>query len=221
MLFLTAAALTPAAQWLMDVFFRLDYAILQWYHGLGEAAGPVLTPIADLISWTGWKGLFLIVVAVVLLLIPKTRRTGVCCAIALAVGYILVNKLIKPAVARPRPYDYNADLKLWFEYVRAMSFSLKESDLAFPSGHMNAATALAAAVVFARGKKWLPWMLLYVVLMGMSRNYLIVHYPSDVFFAFFTGLIAAVIGWAVTTVIYKKWGNSKLLRVPPKGRHEK
>ena len=221
MLFLSAATLTPAAQWLMDVFFRLDYAILQWYHGLAESAGKVLTPIADVISYTGRHGLFLIVVAVLLFLLPRTRRTGMCCCIALLVGYILVNLLIKPAVARPRPYDYDATVRSWWDYVSALSFSPPEHDLSFPSGHMNATTALCAAVVLTRGKKWVPWMLLYAVLMGMSRNYLIVHYPSDVFFSFFTGLIAALIAWAVVSAIYKKWGKGKFLRVPPRGKHEK
>ena len=207
-----ALTLTGAAQWLMDMFFSLDKAILAWYHGLAEAAGSILTPIADLISWTGWKGLALIIAAVVLLCFKKTRRTGICACLALAIGYVLVNVLIKPAVARPRPYDYDAELRTWWEYTKAMSFSPKEGDKAFPSGHMNAACAFSGAVVFSRGKKWFPWMLLYVVLMGMSRNYLIVHYPSDVFFAFLTGTLAALAAALIVSAIYKKWGNSKLLR---------
>ena len=63
-------------------------------------------------------------------------------------------------------------------------------------------------------------MLLYAVLMGMSRNYLQVHYPSDVLVAFFTGTIAAVLGWLITRAVYKKWGQSKLLR-ENRGLHEK
>ena len=215
-------SLTPAAQWICDVFFQLDKTILAWYHGLAECAGGVLTPIADLISWTGWKGLLLIVLTVVLLIIPKTRKIGLYCGVAMAIGYLAVNKGIKPAVARPRPYNFDAEIRQWWEYVSGMSFSLKESDLAFPSGHMNAACAFAGGLVFSRGKswyRWAPWMLLYVVLMGMSRNYLQVHYPSDVFFAFFTGMIAACISALICGAIYRKWGDSRLLS-GNRGAHE-
>lgn len=212
MLFLIAAALTPTAQWISDVFFALDKAILEWYHSLALSAGQVLTPLADLVSWTGWKGLFLIVVTLILLLFRKTRKTGLYCAAAMLIGYVLVNVLIKPAIARPRPYAFDETIRQWWDYVSGLSFSLKESDLSFPSGHMNAACAFAGGVVFSRGKKWLAPMLVYVILMGMSRNYLQVHYPSDILFAFCTGLLAAVAGALLMRTVYRKWGESKLLR---------
>ena len=216
--------LTPAAQWIMDSFFQLDKAILAWYHGLAMSTGGLLTPIADLISWTGWKGLALIVVTVVLLIIPRTRKIGLYCGVAMAIGYLAVNKGIKPAVARPRPYDFDGEIRTWWNYVSSLSFSLPEHDLSFPSGHMNAATAFAAGLVFSRGKtwyKWAPWMLLYVVLMGMSRNYLMVHYPSDILFGFCTGLIAACLSAVICGAIYKRWGNTRLLGGSGKGAHEK
>ena len=205
------ATLTPVAQWLTDVFFSLDKAILAWYHSLALAAGGILTPIADVISYTGWKGALFIVLGLVMLLFRKTRKTGICCLLAIGIGALFANVIIKPLVQRPRPYDFDGTMHEWWSYAKQMSFSPKESDFSFPSGHMNAACAFSLGVVATRGKKWAPWALLYVVLMGMSRNFLIVHYPSDVLFAFVTGTVAGLLAFLIVRLIYKKWGRTKFL----------
>ena len=42
-----------------------------------------------------------------------------------------------------------------------------------------------------------------IVLIGMARNYLMVHYPSDVLAGIIVGLIAALIAYLITNLIYK------------------
>lgn len=39
--------------------------------------------------------------------------------------------------------------------------------------------------------------------MGVARNYLMAHYPSDVLGGMIVGLIAATIAYAVTLLIYR------------------
>ena len=42
-----------------------------------------------------------------------------------------------------------------------------------------------------------------IILIGMARNYLMVHYPSDVLFGIIVGLISAFIAYLITNLIYK------------------
>lgn len=200
--------LTVFAEWLNAVFFDLDYAILGFYHSLAAACGWLLSPVLGTLTLTAWKGALLILISIVMICFRKTRRTGICCLLALAIGALFTNLLVKPAVARPRPYDFDATLRLWWEYAG----SHVESDLSFPSGHMTAACGFTSAFVLSRGKKWLPWGILYVVLMGVSRNYLIVHYPSDVLFGFLFGAVAGIISFFLVRAVYRRWGNTKALR---------
>ena len=200
--------LTVSAQWLNDVFFSLDYAILSFYHTLAAACGWLLTPVLGTLTLTAWKGAFLILLSLVLICFRKTRRAGICCLLAMAIGALFTNLIVKNAVARPRPYDYDATLRIWWEYVGAHL----ESDFCFPSGHMTAACAFSTGFVLCRGRRWLPWGILYVVLMGISRNYLIVHYPSDVVGGFVFGTAAGVASYYIVRAIYLRWGNSRALR---------
>lgn len=200
--------LTVFAEWLNAVFFDLDYAILGFYHSLAAACGWLLSPVLGTLTLTAWKGALLILISIVMICFRKTRRTGICCLLALAIGALFTNLLVKPAVARPRPYDFDATLRLWWEYAG----SHVESDLSFPSGHMTAACGFTSAFVLSRGKKWLPWGILYIVLMGVSRNYLIVHYPSDVLFGFLFGAVAGIISFFLVRAVYRRWGNTKALR---------
>ena len=204
-----AIAMTGFAQWLNQIFFALDYAILEWYHGLAQTAfGHVLSPIMNVITHTAWKGAFLILLAVVMLFFRKTRRAGFTALLAMTIGLLIVNILIKPLAARPRPYDFDATLREWWIYAG----SHMESDYSFPSGHMNAACAFTSAFVFTKGKKWLIPGLIYIILLGASRNFFIVHYPSDVLAGFFTGVIAGLLAYLIFRPIYQKWGGTKFLR---------
>ena len=201
-------ALTPMAQGLTDVFYNMDFAILSFYHNLAEtAAGRILSPILYVITLTGWKGAFLILLSLVMIAFRKTRRTGICCLLALAIGAIFTNLIVKNAVARPRPYNFDDTLRTWWIYAG----SHMESDLSFPSGHMTAACAFTTGFVLSRGKKWLPVGILYVCLMGISRNFLIVHYPSDVVGGFLFGACAGILSFFLVRAIYRKWGQTKLL----------
>lgn len=191
--------LTPAANFINDIFFAADYQILAWYHALAVAC-PWLTPIMEGISLTAKSGIPLILISIVLICFKKTRRTGVYCLAGLAIGALLVNVIVKPLIMRPRPYVYSAEIRSWWEAVGMNT----ESDGSFPSGHTNAAADFSVAFCFANGKKYIPWAALYILLMGISRNFLQVHYPSDVLFGIIFGVGAGIIAGVVVGFVYKK-----------------
>ncbi len=65
-------------------------------------------------------------------------------------------------------------------------------DFSFPSGHTGASFAAAAALFFVGSRGWIPAAVL-AALIGFSRLYLYVHYPTDVLAGALLGIAA---GWA-------------------------
>ena len=81
----------------------------------------------------------------------------------------------------------NVLLKLMFNRVRpqVIPWLWEEGDSSFPSGHSSMAAALVVtvtALLWRTRYRWLAAVLgvVYAVVMGVSRVYLGVHYPTDV-----------------------------------------
>lgn len=137
------------------------------------------------ITKLGDKGLIWILLAAVLLLIPRTRKSGLILAAALCVDVLLCNVIMKNVFARVRPFDVNEAVSL---------LVAKPKDFSFPSGHTAASFAAASALFFAKEKKlWKPALVL-AVLISFSRLYLYVHYPTDVLGGMVIGVISGYTG---------------------------
>lgn len=142
----------------------------------GDVVMPAITRLAN-------NGFIWILLAVILLLVPKTRKVGVIVAAALLLEFILCNGVLKPLAARIRPYDIRTDVLVIVK---------KPKDFSFPSGHTGVSFAAVAALYFAR-QKWL-WKITGVlaVLVAFSRLYLYVHFPTDVLGGAALGILC---GW--------------------------
>lgn len=150
---------------------------------------PILDTFMIFVSKLGDKGAVWIVLAVLLLIFPKTRKAGMLVAAALIIDAVLCNIMLKPMVARVRPYDINTAVEI---------LVAKPKDFSFPSGHTAASFAAASALWFSKeGKLWMPALLL-AVLIALSRMYLYVHYPTDVLGGAILGIFC---GWLANTLI--------------------
>ena len=78
-----------------------------------------------------------------------------------------------------------------------------EDGYSFPSGHVTACAAGMTAISLMRGKKWVWPSVIIVVVMGISRNYLMAHYPSDVLFAAIIGVFSGFVAWFITQLIFR------------------
>lgn len=178
---------TAAAAWLNTAFGGLDHAILEAMHGLALWAGGVLTPLFSLISLIGEQGILMFLMAFVLMLFKRTRKIGVCVFLAVCIGALCTNIILKDLVARPRPFEESALFHTWWQFVGSPG----ESGYSFPSGHVTAAMAGITALIVSLRKPAAFLGLLYVIAMALSRVYLVVHYPTDVIAAMLIGLGAA------------------------------
>ncbi len=184
------------AQWLDTAFAGFDTALLGAVHTVQQsAADVVLGPLARLLDFLGQGGIVLILLGLGLLAVRRWRRFGAAVLLALALGALCTNVLLKPLVARERPYaDPGSQLAQWWEEAGGET----ESDKSFPSGHATATAAAMAALFFLgpRRRLWPCW--LAVLAMALSRLYLMVHYPTDVLAGV---LIGAAAGWTAAAVV--------------------
>ena len=177
--------------WLASV----EGGVLLW---IQEALrGPVQDAVVMAFTSLGNSGILFIVAGVILLLFKKTRRVGLAALLALLIGYLITNLTLKPLVARPRP---------WLD-VEGLVHLLGESAYrSFPSGHSTSAFAFAFALLFGAPKKWMKWAAMIVaVLMGLSRLYVGVHYPTDIAGGILVGLLAGWLAWLLCKQIKSKY----------------
>ena len=156
---------------------------------------PVLDKIMVFITNLGSAGIIWIILTVVCLIIPRTRKVGWIMAASLIVDLILCNGILKNLVARTRPCDVNKSIQLLVK---------RPWDYSFPSGHTAASFASVTALYLAGEKKlWKP-VLVLACLIGISRLYLYVHYPTDVLGGALAGAISGYLGYRfIQTIFYR------------------
>lgn len=168
---------------------NLDFSILYWIQE--HIVCDFLTPIMKSITSAGNGGVLWIILCLILLCFKRTRWIGITAAISLALVGLLNNEIIKTIAARPRPFQ-QAEIELLITPPGGYSF---------PSGHTSSSFAVATAL-FLKEKNLGIAALAMAFLVGFSRLYFFVHFPSDVFFGMIEGILMAI---AVTVVIDKLW----------------
>ncbi len=165
-----------------------DNAVLLWVHA---HASPALDTLMILLAQLGYIYGVLPVDIVIVLLFIAFKRWGDALFFGIAVGGAQILDLLgKAFFHRVRP-------ALWVSLTPEHSYS-------FPSGHAVASMALVAALsvlLWPSRWRWVALLLggLFVLLVGLSRIYLGVHYPSDVL-AGWAASLAWVVG--VSMILY-------------------
>lgn len=161
-----------------------EVRVLLWIQAF--LRNPVTDPLISAFTHLGDKGLLFIALTVLLLLCPKTRRMGLAAALGLLCSLLFTNLALKPLFQRPRP---------WVDFPALLPLVAEHDPNSFPSGHTSAAFAFALAVARTEGKRWLKTAaIVLAVLMGLSRLYVGVHYPTDVAVGFLVGDLAGLLG---------------------------
>lgn len=156
---------------------------------------PVLTPLVKAITVLGNGAVFWVLVSIVMLVPAKTRKIGLTSILALLVSLLINNIILKNLVARVRPYEVIEGL---------VPLIRKPWDYSFPSGHTG--SSFASAWVFYRRlpKRFGIPALVLAGLIGLSRLYLGVHYPTDVLFGMVSGIGSGCIAMLIVQAIIDK-----------------
>lgn len=156
-----------------DIITEIDFSILDLIRE--RLSCPALDSIMPLITALANYGTLWIALAIALLIPKKTRPMGMVMAAALIMCVIVGNLLLKNLFARERPFAGNEEI--WLLIKAPLDYS-------FPSGHTMSSFASASSVTFLpKGRfpgKAAAAMWVTAALIGFSRLYLYVHFPSDV-----------------------------------------
>ena len=155
-----------------------DSVILSWFQSIQNE---FLTVLFKAITFLGEGGLIWIALGLCLIAYKKTRWVG--------------NVTLKPLVARPRPCWRNPLVNLLIQNPK---------DYSFPSGHSLSSFA-AAMAIFMNHRKMGVAALLFAFIMGCTRLYFYVHYPTDVLAGMLFGLILGFLAYRIVTKGRKKW----------------
>ena len=141
---------------------------IEWVLRL-QGWGDGLIPLMNGFSFTGNIEFYLLLLPLLYWLVD--RRLGVRVASFLLVS-IVINNLCKMLLHSPRPYWYDPQVQLWT--APELSFGL-------PSGHAQNAVVMWGLLALYGRRAW-GWLvaILLMLLTGVSRSYLGVHFPTDV-----------------------------------------
>lgn len=178
---------------LFDALARLEGPVLLWFQALRNG---LTDPIVAFYTHLGDHGLVWICLCALLLCHPKTRRAGLVGAFALIGSLLFTNVLIKQIVARPRP---------WLAVEGLWALVNEPDPNSFPSGHTSAAFAAAVAWWHTLPRRWAGGLALCAAaLMGLSRLYVGVHYPTDVLCGALVGTFCGWLGWKLLMYMEEK-----------------
>ena len=181
-----------------------DESILKALREPGEASNPIgpawlADMMADLTALGGIAVLTLLVVGVVFYLLSVGKR-GTALLVGGAVGSgAILSALLKLGFDRPRP-----------DLIAHLSHAYSSS---FPSGHamLSAVTYLTLGVLLARAHERrrtkiivMTYGVTLTVLIGLSRIYLGVHWPTDVMAGWALGAAWAAVWWLIAWQLQRR-----------------
>lgn len=139
----------------------------------------------------------LFVFGIIITIIRRTRKVGMVFLISLVVLVVLV-MYIKPAIGRQiPPYGFEPSPGLLEDFsIENDSLAPIAAAFSYPSGHASRAAALAFIVGFAvynKSKKAGYALWAFPVIIGITRLYVMQHYPTDIIAGIMFGTIVSVV----------------------------
>lgn len=155
--------------------------------------------LMPIISNLGNSGFIWIIISLILIFNKKYRFAGIVTLLTLLTAVVLGEGIIKNLVQRPRPYAFLDTTSLLVKVPNSYSF---------PSGHTS--TAFGAALVLGNYfKKYKFLIFFFACVIGFSRVYLFVHFPSDVL----GGIVIGAISYKLVTYLFNKYYKINMVEI--------
>ena len=142
----------------------------------------------------GSYGQLWLIVAALLLIFKGTRKAGVSVLIAYLAVFLIGQLALKNLFSRPRPCQIDEAFAL---------LVARPSSASFPSTHSAWAFGTATAI-FMQHRKMGVAAYVVAALIGFSRLYMFLHFPTDVLFGMVLGIALGVLAHRITMVLWKK-----------------
>ena len=169
---------------------------------------PFLDEVMRFVTSLGNFSIAWVMLALVLILIPKTRKIGLVVMVAVILDSILCNVILKNIFVRPRPCDVNTAINLLIP---------RPSGYSFPSGHSSNGFA-GAVTIFCYYRRAGLLSLLMAALIAFSRLYFFVHYPTDILGGILLGTLDALLAvWLVRHL--ENWADAQSASNADKSEH--
>lgn len=194
-----------------DHLYSIDVAIFRWINQ--GWSSPVLDPFFTFI--TQYQNFYIILIPWTFYLLVWGKAKGRWLVGSIALGLFIADQtsahLLKPWIHRLRPC--NALEGVLTPFGKSDAFS-------FPSSHASnmGVSMFLLSIAFPA---WRPLFILIALLVGLSRIYLGLHYPSDVLSGYVLGVLS---GWGVWWMVEKFQAypqNKAQAAVSPKARQRK
>jgi membrane-associated phospholipid phosphatase len=162
----------------MDNLLNSGLQVIQWFQSLGAW----LTPVMKFFTFLGYEQFYLIVAPAILWCIDATL--GIRLGLFLMINGS-VNMAFKIAFHGPRPYWYSSQVTV---------LGGAENSFGVPSGHAQNAVVVWGTMA-QRIKRSLAWAIaiFIMIMIGLSRIYLAVHFPHDVLIGWILGVIMLLV----------------------------
>lgn len=171
------------------------------YNFIISIKSPFFTETFKIITFFA-SPIFLIILSALLFFIFKNKKYGLLSLVNLIV-VVIVNQILKFIFTRPRPFEW---------------MLIEESGYSFPSGHAMVSMGFYGMLIFliwqtnitkTKKKIWTIILSILILLIGISRIYLGVHYGSDIIGGFVLTLSYLIIATSAVTYYLKYRRNKK------------
>lgn len=168
----------------------MEIQILNAINNLHTSVGDIVFKI---ITSMGNGGFIWIVLSIYVFYAKKNKKEGIAMILSLILVLIICLGIIKPIVARERPFMENELIDILIK---------KPTDYSFPSGHTASSFAIITVLYMYKDRLFKP-VLILGSLIAFSRMYFYVHYPSDIFAGIIFGIAFGILSSKIVEHFFK------------------
>ena len=147
----------------------------------------------------GSYGYLWLAVAAVLCIFKRTRKSGIAVLISYVLVFLAGQFVLKDLIARVRPCVIDQTVELLIK--RPTSYSCPSTHTAWSFG--------AATAIFLHHRKAGIAAFVLAAVIGFSRLYLFVHFPTDVLAGIVLGVAAGIAAYYIVRFVSNKIGAKK------------